>query len=68
MFPNYRLVLGRLPELVTLLRNLSWHEEEIRMLRKQLGDEILSQELGQVRVSDETDGKSEKKVTEVSGI
>ena len=66
--PNYRLVLSRLPELVTLLRNLNWHEDEIRTLRMQLGGEKLRQESAQVNLFDDTDGKSEENITEALDI
>lgn len=66
--PNYRLVLSRLPELVTLLRNLSWHEDEIRTLRMQLSDEKLRQEFAQVNLFDETDEKSGENTTEALDI
>lgn len=31
--------LNQLPDLVTVLRNLDWHEEEIRKLEKQINEE-----------------------------
>ena len=31
--------LNQLPDLVTVLRNLDWHEEEIRKLEKQVNEE-----------------------------